>query len=618
MPVFVDMRSAVEHGLRQHAASSGVLWSVRAALEAPLSGQLFKHWPGTVAAKRTIDVLSEPPASVSAYPLPDAGWWTRYVGIVPWLIGCAQRRERLPTVPAFMDTPTDVAKIMFYAAENNLDLGTEPFGSVQSKAEAFYEHAISGFYPRMPVNPGSPVAMWEDGSRIDRLVTWQNFSQEGIGMRHCLRHALHYYDDVLGGDVVLFSYRQNTPDGLVSVATWEIRIDPVTGRSPTKLHAVIQLQGPMNGAIGEENGSHGQVARDRIAWHLAEQLRIDTNDQNIITNYYANRVGLGKSYYAQPASSASWTQRQDVLTRDAWEADEQVRATIEHVEGAEEYTMTDRVESIGRDIWDLMIELMAYYGPRISSVKRNERWSIFELTVDRMPYRLKLYRDRGEFFFQASNAVKKLDVQHKASPLDALVAVGLPLGGGQSAPEVVAPSPSAEKTRADILYRGRAQLSRALTVQVALLPHREYLVHGPAVATEPVPNVKPVIVQQPRPIPSSMPAFFSRADPMGEPSLPRSESGYMVTTIRGTRAYVQGRYAAIVFMGDLVAFHFDPVEGVGKLSLGSAADAMLDPKKFISISSVKLAQGSDTDQVTLAAFFRDAREAFLAERGRGV
>jgi len=123
------------------------------------------------------------------------------------------------------------------------------------------------------VPPGRPIAAWQDGARIDRLVTKRDVEFEGASMGHCVAG---YWPSVRDGKSVILSYRN--PLG-VPLVTCDLR----KGADGTIM--VPQIQGPFDSFVQD------RLAAARLAWWLTEILGASPSVNSQIADRLLYRSG---------------------------------------------------------------------------------------------------------------------------------------------------------------------------------------------------------------------------------------------------------------------------------------------------------------------------------------
>jgi len=122
--------------------------------------------------------------------------------------------------------------IIDWVTQTRADLLAHTWREAIGEAEHWHQAGFSseGTY-QSSVLPGVPVLIWEDGARLDRLVTRQQLEQEGQSMNHCVGG---YWPSVRDGSAIIYSYRDKdgVPYGTMEIAgdtRWTVQVRQFKG-----------------------------------------------------------------------------------------------------------------------------------------------------------------------------------------------------------------------------------------------------------------------------------------------------------------------------------------------------------------------------------------------------
>lgn len=207
---------------------------------------------------------------------PPKGLSTRHDFLVPWMIERIRAGEMPESVPVGHDIEQPIAVVRDWVIFRGPGvLKGKTWDRAYRIAKQWYDFVHCKWISGGPIESAMTIIRFDDGAHIDRLTMRDEFTAEGLSMSHCLRSALHYFDDALRGDIVLISYRD--PKGIPQV-TVELNI---SGERPR----LVQFQGPGNGRVKDP------LCRSRMAWFLTRWLEIP---EESIDAHWLARMGLSR------------------------------------------------------------------------------------------------------------------------------------------------------------------------------------------------------------------------------------------------------------------------------------------------------------------------------------
>ena len=430
----------------------------------PLSRQgrrVVGHLRGVLAATLGERVLKDKWRDL----LPDPGLHTKFAPLLPWLLPLLDTPDRPEASHPGVDIALDLNRVWdWWNANQRPALDGRTWRSVATKADHWHQEHLGTLGYRTPVPDGVPFIAWEDGAHLDRVETPAGFDLEGIGMGHCLRRTLHYWNDFERGDILIVSYRDHHG---VPQATIEVNItDP---RQPV----IIQLQGPHNGEISD------RLVQSRLAWWLVEELGLVADPTqpgqgnayktrptgtNQIDTFWAARIGLTPPRQVQQRASRVQEDASMAVRDAAYGLDQMLHRGI---------TETSALAHAWRStMWFLMglhqehqgisppttrLTPWDRYGPEngkfITNLESPRGQVVFALKADLPRHMVVWTVHRGETL-----------LAEDTNPYDALLRAGL----------FTAVGPKAETTvdLPAVLHRGRQGVLRLMTREQALAPYR--------------------------------------------------------------------------------------------------------------------------------------------------